>query len=124
MSFPKDLYQYLRANTLTGIRGGPDREKFLDIWMVEVDGRIFARSWGKSARSWFTAIRDTGSGQIKYGDQVIEITGQVVPADSPLTEKINQAYLEKYTQPENVPYAKGISQPEYAEYTMEFLYHE
>ena len=37
---------------------------------------------------------------------------------------INKAYLKKYNQKENLLYAKGISQPEYSNYTMEFFFSE
>lgn len=121
MPFPSDFYTYLSTHTLTGIKGGPDRKTFLEIWMVEVDQRVFARSWNKSERSWFTAIRDTGVGEIQYGDQTVPITGKVVPHTPELTGRINAAYLSKYDQPANVKYAEGITQPEYATYTMEFF---
>ncbi|MBB6610009.1 DUF2255 family protein [Pontibacter sp. Tf4] len=118
-SFPEDFYQHLARHTLTGIKAGKDRTTFLNIWMVNVDGRIFARSWGKSNRSWFTTLLDEKNGQIKYGDKVLNITG--VPCkDALLNEKIDQAYRTRYTTPENLPYSIGITQPDYADYTMEF----
>ncbi|MCB0633193.1 MAG: DUF2255 family protein, partial [Lewinella sp.] len=122
MSFPSSFYQHLQKHTLTGIKGGRQRPSFLDIWMVTVEGRVFARSWNKSARSWFTAFQETGEGEIKYGDRVICVRGRQPEDDPQLTAQINQAYLRKYTQPENIPYAEGITKPEYAAYTMEFFY--
>jgi Uncharacterized protein conserved in bacteria (DUF2255). len=120
--FPADFYEHLRTNSLTGIKAGKDRTSFLDIWMVNVDGRIFARSWGKSERSWFTTLlEEPTTGQIKYGDRIIDVSG--VPCKDPALNKlIDNAYLERNTTPENIPYAQGISQPEYADYTMEFVY--
>lgn len=122
MNFPASFYQHLRDHNLTGIKGGRERPTFLEIWMVEVNGRIFARSWNKSARSWFTAFQKTGEGEIKYGNEIIPVQGRQLKNDPKMTDLINKAYLERYTQPENIPYAKGISQPEYADHTMEFFY--
>ncbi|MEM7037514.1 MAG: DUF2255 family protein, partial [Bacteroidota bacterium] len=82
--------------------------------------RVFARSWNKSARSWFTAFQETGKGQIQYGEAVLDVIGVQLPASDPLQTRIDQAYLDKYTQPLNVPYAEGISKPEYHAFTMEF----
>lgn len=118
--FPKDFYQYLEENTLTGIKAGKDRTTFLNIWMVNVEGRIFARSWGKSSRSWFTTLLDEKKGQIKYGEKVINIKA-VQCKDPLLNAKINKAYRMRYTTPENLPFAIGITQPDYANFTMEFL---
>lgn len=120
-NFPADFYEHLKTHTLTGIKAGAERTTFLNIWMVCVDKRIFARSWGKSERSWFTTLLKENKGQIKYGDKIITIAATPCK-DSFLNKKIDQAYLAKYTSPENIPYAVGITQPEYADYTMEFIY--
>ncbi|MBJ6118072.1 DUF2255 family protein [Pontibacter sp. BT310] len=118
-SFPTDFYQHLDNHTLTGIKAGKDRTTFLNIWMVNVDGRIFARSWGKSNRSWFTTLLDEKTGQIKYGDKVLNIRAKPCK-DALMNTKIDHAYRTRYTTPENLSYAIGITQPEYADYTMEF----
>ena len=119
--FPEAFYQHLKENTLTGIKAGQDRTNFLNIWMVNVNGRIFARSWGKSERSWFTTLLQGEPGQIKFGDTIIDITGQ--PCKDPIVnQKIDEAYRERYNTPENIPYAIGITQPEYADFTMELLF--
>lgn len=51
MPFPNDFYQYLSENTLVGIKAGNEHERFIDIWGVEVNTRIFARTWSKSENS-------------------------------------------------------------------------
>lgn len=92
--------------------------------MVEVDHRIFARSWNKSHKSWFTEFLTSGCGQIKYGQNIINVKGEKLDKGDKLNLLIDKAYLNKYHQTENLTYAKGISQPEYADYTMEFLFDE
>lgn len=121
LKFPDSLYQYLTQNTLVGIKGGRERESFLNIWMVEVDGRLFARSWNKSDKSWFTEFLHTGIGEIKYGSNIIPVKGRKVPPQDPVQDQINSSYLRKYDQPENIPYSQGITKPEYNNYTMEFF---
>ncbi|TFG45315.1 MAG: DUF2255 family protein, partial [Candidatus Brocadiia bacterium] len=106
MNFPENFYLYLKNNRLVGIKGGTERENFLDIWMVEVNKRVFARSWNKSKHSWFTAIEELKVGQIKFGDQVIDITGRKLTGQPDLNALINQAYLHKYNQKENLFYAQ------------------
>ncbi|QYA26940.1 DUF2255 family protein [Gramella sp. MT6] len=118
--FPKELYEFLAKHTLIEIKGGITRDSFLKIWMVEVDKRLFARSWNKSEKSWFTEFQRTGVGEIKYGEEVIRVQGEKIDAENPINHKISQAYIKKYNQPENLKYSQGISQPEYFDYTMEF----
>ena len=119
--FPEDFYSYLLTHTLIEIKGGLTRPSFLKIWMVNVDNRIFARSWNKSERSWFTEFQRSGVGEIKYGDKILRVKGKKLPAGDSLNSRISEAYLARYDQPENLQYAQGIAQPEYFEYTMEFI---
>lgn len=121
MYFPEDFYSHLKTHNYTEIKGGTERNTFLEIWMVSVNNRVFARSWNKSSRSWFTAFLDTGVGQLKYGEKVIIVKGKKLDASAPIQEGINQAYLKRYNQKENIFYSEGITQPEYLDYTMEFF---
>lgn len=118
--FPEDFYHYLSQNTLVEIKGGMTPHDFLEIWMVEVDRRIFARSWNRSKKSWFTAFQHSGKGQIRYDDTILNVTGQKVEVYDPVNKRISKAYLKKYIQPENVKYAVGISGTEYDDFSMEF----
>lgn len=122
MRFPDSFYNFIRSNTLIEIKGGKDRETFLHIWIVEVNDRLFVRSWNKSPKSWFTDFIKTGVGQIKYGEKIINVKGEKLPKDDETNLLINDEYLNKYNQERNIKYARGISQPEYADYTMELFY--
>ncbi len=51
---------------------------------------------------------------------ILTVFGEKIQKDDEINEKINKAYLRKYRQLENITYAKGITQAEYTEYTMEF----
>ena len=117
----REIINYLKANTLVGIKGGIERDKFTEIWMVNVGDRIFSRSWNRSDKSWFTEIKNTGIAQIKFGESIINVKGFKINLNDDINHKIDRAYLEKYIQPENIEYAKGITQPEYCDYTMEFI---
>ncbi|WP_326982605.1 DUF2255 family protein [Chryseobacterium sp. MYb264] len=117
---PQELLDYIKENTLIGIKGGKSDRAFLDIWMVSVNQRVFARSWGMSERSWFTTFRELGVGQIKFGDQIIDVEGKII-VDSETNALINKAYKTKYTQKENEYYVEAITEPKYNDYTMEFI---
>ena len=120
-AFPNALFDYLDRHTLIEVKGGTSRPDFLKIWMVKVENRLFARSWNKSGRSWFTEFEKLGMGQVKFGEQILLVKGRKVDPRDPVQPEINRAYLQKYTQKENLSYAEGITQPEYADFTMEFL---
>jgi hypothetical protein len=63
----------------------------------------------------------TGRGKIKYGTNILEVKGRKLEKKDRMNNLIDKAYLSKYDQPENLVYSRGISQPEYADFTMEFL---
>lgn len=118
---PKDFYSYLDTHTLVGVKAGKDREKFTKIWMVQINGRVFARSWYKNERSWFTAFLLHKKGELNYGGKILKVKGIKLDRKDSMHKKINKAYIEKYKKPGHISYATGFSDPGYADYTMEFI---
>lgn len=124
MSNLKEAVAYIETHNLMGIKAGTERTTFLDIWMVVVDNRIFARSWGFAEKSWYNTFLQNEYGQIKCGDNVFDVIATPIHNQPELHEKINLAYLQKYNSPENLKYAEGIIEPQHVEKTMEFRLRE
>lgn len=120
-NLPEDFYKFINNNTLIEIRCGNNRENFTKIWIVEINNRVFSRSWNKNAGGWMNCFLTNESGEIKYGERILEVKAQKIEKTDAINTAISNAYLEKYTQEHNVEYAKGISQPEYFDYTIEFV---
>jgi hypothetical protein len=116
-----DALDFIKNNNLMGIKAGSERSDFLEIWMVVVQNRIFARSWGLAKRSWYTAFLECPEGQIKCGDTIYNITAAIPEDLNELTESINHAYFTKYNEGQNSKYAIGITQEKHIEKTMEFI---
>jgi len=116
------VLKYITSNNHIGIKAGTERDSFLEIWMVIVEDRIFARSWGFAERSWFNTFLKNPFGEIKCGDEIFKIKAEIPEQGEGLMEKINDAYLEKYTSTEhNKKYAEGIIKDAHIEKTMEFI---
>ena len=115
---------YINNNNLTGIMAGSQRQTFLDIWMVVVEDRIFARSWGFAEKSWYNSFLEEPVGKIKCGENVFSIKATVPKDKAEITEKINIAYLTKYNTGHNIEYAKGIVEENHIAKTMEFIIDE
>ena len=118
--FHPEILAAIEARSLIGIKAGKQRPDFLDIWMVVVDGRLFARSWGLKERSWYNSFLEESRGAIRVGDDVIEAVAYPIAADDPIQESISAAYLRKYDHGANSFYAQGITQPQHVAKTMEF----
>ena len=95
MSTQNDCRDYIRSNNLIGIKAGSERKHFLEIWMVVVDNRIFARSWGQAEKSWYNSFLLNDQGFIQCGDAIYEIKARIPENAKELTEQINKAYLDK-----------------------------
>lgn len=120
-TFSREILEQVNTLYHIGIRAGEERSTFLDIWMVVVNERIFARSWGLAEKSWFNTFLQSPEGSIQCGEHVIPVHGRI-PADLPqMEELINQAYLTKYDSGRASFYAQGIIKPAHAERTMELL---
>jgi hypothetical protein len=120
MPFTSEILDYIRTHSLCGIKAGTRRETFLDIWMVIVDDRVFARSWGFGEKSWYNTFIIEPAGQIRCGDTIVNITAHLPEHDPELDERISNAYLAKYNHGESAFYAQGIIRPEHVTKTMEF----
>jgi len=119
--FDQATLDFINSHNLVGIKAGEQRKTFLLIWMVVVDNRVFARSWGLSEKSWFTSFLSDPGGQIQCGERILAMEARTPEPDDQLNERISQAYLDKYDLGENSFYAQGITQPEHVARTMEFF---
>jgi hypothetical protein len=120
-NFPTEFLQFLDENTLVEIKSGNHRTKFTEIWMIRIGKRVFARSWNKNAKGWMNDFIINNGGQIKYGEKVIDVSVRKIDKTDKINEDISKAYLNKYTQEYNIDYAKGISQIDYFDFTLEFI---
>ncbi|PWJ40011.1 hypothetical protein [Sediminitomix flava] len=75
------------------IRGGDHR--FIDISIVEAEGRFFVRQYKFGKRSWREAFLENSDGAMKIGDKIFNVDG-VVPKDlDEVNPKVNKAYFKK-----------------------------
>ena len=120
--FSNAFLKCINETQITSVRVGKDRTKFTGIWMVEVDGRIFARSYNLSDRSWYTTFLNGDEGDIKCGKEIIPVHG-IKPADlNTITEDVNKAYEKKYlVKAYNKKWVDGLIHPERVARTMEFI---
>ena len=120
--FSKTFLKCINEKQINNVRAGKDREKFTGIWMVEVDGRVFGRSYYGAERSWYTALLNGGNGDIKCGDEIIPVKG-LKPSDiNTINKAVNKAYEKKYlVKAHNKIWVDGPAEPERVARTMEFI---
>jgi len=120
--FSKTFLKCINETEVTSVRVGKGRKKFTGIWMIEVEGRVFSRSYFGAERSWYTALLNGDNGEIKCGDEIIAVKGKK-PADiKTINKAINKAYEKKYlVKAHNKRWVDGFAEPVRVARTMEFI---
>jgi hypothetical protein len=118
--FLKDTVASIRDSKSLAIRAGSLPHRFIRIWHVVVEGRVFVRSWSLKPGGWHRTFLKEPSG-------VIEIAGREIPVravqtrSKPLKDAVSRAYLEKYNTPGSIKYAKDLGRAKSRATTTELL---
>jgi hypothetical protein len=119
--FPTDFIASINQGGLTGVSAGEGRAVPLQIWVVAVGDRLFARSWGLSERSWYSTFLAGAHGYIEREGRRITVRGRIPPDLDAISPLIDAEYLRKYDSGENSKYAHGILGRDHVQRTLEFL---
>ena len=106
---------------IMGIRAGAKSDhRFIGVWPIVVDGRLFARSWTPKRDGWYRTFQDDPLGVIQVGDREIRIRAVPVKSER-LRDRIEDAYAEKYDTKASQKYVRGFRTPRRRETTTEFV---
>ena len=115
-----NLLECISETKITTFRQG-DIHRFIDVWMVIVDDRIFARSWRGSKTGWYYKFLKDSNGAIQCGDVYYKIDG-LIPSDlDNINQRINDAFTKKYGKGDYPEIAKEMIQPDRMVRTIEFI---
>jgi hypothetical protein len=105
--FSRSVAQAIAKDKILGIRAGTGDHRFIGIWAVVVDGRVFVRSWDVKATGWYHTFRAEPRGVIQAAGREIRV--RAVPVRSERTKAaVDDAYLEKYDTPGALKYSRGF----------------
>jgi len=106
---------------ILGIRAGARSDhRFIGVWPVVVDGRVFARSWTLKPDGWYRTFLDDSRGTIQVGEREVRV--RAVPARGErLRDAVERAYAAKYPTPASRGYVRGFRSKRRRETTMEFV---
>ena len=105
--FSDNLLALFRKSKILGIRAGTQPHRFIGLWVVVVEDRVFVRSWGVLPNGWYQAFRQEPRGTVQIGDQEIPI--RAVPTRSErLQEAVDRTYQEKYNTPGALQYVRDL----------------
>lgn len=117
--FSRAVVAAIDAAKIMGIRAGTDH-KFIGVWPVVVDGRVFARSWAVSRDGWYHAFVEEANGSIQVGEREIRVRG-LRPRGERIRDKVEEAYAAKYTTTASQKWVRGFRTDRRRDATIEFV---
>ena len=117
--FAKDVIEVFRSAKILGVQAGTEH-RYTGVWVVVVDGRVFARSWNDKPTGWFQAFRKQPSGMVQVGDLELPVRGKLVRS-ARLRDAVTVAYGEKYPTKGSRKWVEGFAEPERVVNTIEFI---
>jgi hypothetical protein len=109
------------AAGIMGIKAGARTDhRWVGVWPVVVDGRLFARSWTVKRDGWCQTFLEDPLGMIQIGEREIRIRARRVSSER-IRDKVEAAYAEKYDTKASQKYVRGFRTPRRRDTTTEFV---
>ncbi|HEY1375605.1 MAG TPA: DUF2255 family protein [Gemmataceae bacterium] len=105
--FPGGVVPAIRDGMIIGLRAGSEPHRFIGIWAVVVEGRVFVRSWSLKPRSWWRTFQREPHGVIQVGNRRLRVRA-VRTRSERLKAAVDRAYLDKYSTPGSIKYARDL----------------
>ena len=123
--FPRRLVSRLDESGILRIRAGDEAaHRFLGIWVVVVNGRVFVRPWNDEQTGWRQAfLADPGHrGAIRLEKDGPDIPVRARPARGErLYDAVDAAYAAKYVTNASQKWVRGFRTPQRRKTTTELL---
>ena len=119
--FPARLVAAIDEAKILGVRAGAKSDhRFIGIWAVVVDGRVFARSWTLKPAGWYRTFLEDPLGTIQVGAREVRVRAVPVRSER-IRDAVEDAYAEKYPTPGSAKYVRGFRTKRRREATIEFV---
>lgn len=106
--FANDILAAIHESKTLRIRAGIRPHRFIGIWAVVVESRVFVRSWSLKPRSWYRTFLEEPRGAIEIAGCEIPVRA-VHTRSKPLKDAIDRAYLKKYGTGWSIKYARDLT---------------
>ena len=118
--FPPKILNALDKEKIMGLRAGRKPHRFIGIWMVVVEGRVFVRSYFQKQRSWYRAFLEDPHGKIQVARRSIPVHA-IHTRSERLKKAVDRAYLQKHNTPGSLKFSRGFSNGKRRNTTMELV---
>ncbi len=106
--FDNEVVAAIDKAQIIGLKAGRGDHRFIGIWAVVVEGRVFVRSWSLKERSWWRTFLEDPHGAITVGGREMAVRA-VRTRSERLQGLVNKAYLAKYKTPGSIKFARDLN---------------
>jgi hypothetical protein len=118
--FSKPVAAAIEKSKILGIRAGKSAHRFIGVWVVTVNGRVFVRSWGVKENGWFRVLAKERSGVMQIGERQMRIRA-VRTRSEELKDAVDAAYAAKYNTPASLKWVKDLCRQDCRDTTTELV---
>src|SRR5678816_4727397 len=93
--FSKPVAAAIAKDKILGVRAGSGDHRFIGVWVVVVDGRVFIRSWGLKRAGWYEAFMNEPVGRIQAAGRELRVRA-VTQTSERTKAAVDEAYAAKY----------------------------
>ena len=108
LRFPARVVNAIDAERIVRIRAGTRPHRFVAIWAVVVDGRVFVRSWDGKPSGWYHTLLAEARGVLQVRDRRIRVRARRAGGER-LLKAVDDAYRAKYRTPGSLKYVAGFA---------------
>ena len=120
-SFPPPLAAAFDRAKIVGVRAGRGAtHRFTGVWVVVVEGRVYARSWGVTSGGWFDTFRREPAGTVQVGQRRVRVQARRVRSERVL-DAVEHGYAAKYSTPASSKWVRGFRAARRRAATLEFI---
>jgi len=117
----RPLVAAVDQSKIVGVRAGARSDhRFIGIWAVVVDGRVFARSWEQRPGGWYRTFLEDPLGTMQVDGREVRIRA-VRARGERIRDAVERAYAAKYSTPGALKYVRGFRTARRRDTTMEFV---
>jgi hypothetical protein len=118
---PARLVKAIDEAKILGIRAGARSDhRFIGVWPVVVNGRVFVRSWTLEPDGWYRTFLADPLGTIQVGERAVRIRAVPVRSER-IRDAVEEAYARKYPTPGSARFVRGFRTKRRREATIEFV---
>jgi len=118
--FSAKLLAAIDTSKILGIRAGVNDHRFIGVWAVVVEGRLFVRSWTLKKNGWFRTFLNEPRGAISIDGREIPVRAFRTRSER-LKDAVDRAYAAKYDTKASQKYVRGLATKRRRDTTTELL---